>query len=723
MSIARDDNQPTLPTRGMVPAPRHESMHAEPPSVVRATQLICPNSASHTLYTTTHPQQVPIPASRPSSRPSPQIPQTTLPTLKTNPPGQHALPARFIPSQTQPDSISNQTLHFDPTLQVVSSHTSSMAAGIQASPRPIQPIILTQPAYSAPPIIDTQNPLGHVQAIHPYSGRSLAALPPLRATGSQPPHSGGTTFQPQINLPDRSGVHPGSSLAPSGRPIGVPQPLEQNQSEQRPRKRLRNSDFKPNNNGTLFDGGIIQLPAVASSFWGNKTSIQDQLINATRQLSKPRSTPGPSGDREQTQNKKRRDSKGKRPTRSDVDDGGELEELSEVAQEEGAEITRSVYEDDLEDENGPAMRRVYRLMSRMIQKQEALRNSLEAMQQGKKSGDTTPPRISPAKARKEVNWDQSIACTEPAGRQPRIARQVLIAKIIRMILMGLCKRKSNKDPIVPPPANVRVPSLEKFFLQCEETETSLFNCLAAKIVVEEVKKYWSEHYKETPLTKAEIDSLPYKVSEHIGYTCATYRDSVRENTEELRKLKLKRASAASRRATLYHSRLKVIDRFGKALGMHRLLIVVLGLVGTSSDEEDSMRRGTYLIKNRVELSTRVQVLKREKYRKLDLLYALYFKGPGTRGSQMHIRVPSDLPSCRTFAIEGLPITCLSHKWLRSLSDLEREFYQFTPHKYNYSFPDVLLRRNVQPDPSAIIVSEDEDESEPQDDRDMEDEEL
>ncbi|KAG8726243.1 hypothetical protein FRC11_000516, partial [Ceratobasidium sp. 423] len=240
---------------------------------------------------------------------------------------------------------------------------------------------------------------------------------------------------------------------------------------------------------------------------------------------------------------------------------------------------------------------------------------------------------------------------------------------------------------------------------------------------EKVKNYFLEHYKESPLTKAEIDILPFKVSEHISYLCGTYRDSMWANAEELCKLKLKRASAASRRATLYHSRLKVIDHFGKALGMHRLLIVVLGLVGTSSDEEDNTRPGTYLIRNQQELSMRVQVLKR----KLDLLYALYFKGPGTRGSQMHIRVPSDLPSRRTFAIEGLPITCLSHKWLKSLTPLEREFYQFTPHNYNYSFPDVLLRRNVQPDPSTIIVSEDEDEDEgddePQEDRKMEGEEL
>ncbi|KAG8680218.1 hypothetical protein FRC11_002791, partial [Ceratobasidium sp. 423] len=401
----------------------------------------------------------------------------------------------------QTSTLANQPLQYTPALQAVPRHTNSMPENIQAGLQSIQPTVPTQPTNSTPSMTDARIPLNCIQSTHPYTGRTIAALPSIQAMGSQP-HSTGPTHQPQITPPANLGVPPVMSLPSAEWPVNTAQPLGPNRSEQRPRKRLRDSNFKPSNNGTLFDGGIIQLPAVGNSFWGNKTSIQDQLINATRQLSKPRSTPGPSEGHEHM-GKNHEGSKGKRPMHLDGrDDDEELEELGEVAQEEGTEITRSVYEDDLEDEKGPAMRRVYRLMSRMLQKQEALRNSLENMKQGTHgSDDTAPPRISPAKPRKEVNWDQSIACTELAGRQPRVARQVLIAKIIRISLMGLCKRKSNKDPIVPPPTDVRIPTRERFYIECQVTETSLFNRLAAKIVVEEVKQYWAEHYKDTPLTK------------------------------------------------------------------------------------------------------------------------------------------------------------------------------------------------------------------------------
>ncbi|KDN37571.1 hypothetical protein RSAG8_10088, partial [Rhizoctonia solani AG-8 WAC10335] len=179
------------------------------------------------------------------------------------------------------------------------------------------------------------------------------------------------------------------------------------------------------------------------------------------------------------------------------------------------------------------------------------------------------------------------------------------------------------------------------------------------------------------------------VSEHIRYLCRVWRTAHKEDAEVSRQAALKRASASSRRSTLYASRLKVIDRFPQALGIHRNLVVQLGRGGTSSDEEDPERKGVYLIRRRPELSSKVAVLKS----KLDLAYGLYCKGPGSRGSQMHTREPSNLVSQRPMNVEGLPITCLSG------------------HKYDYRFPDVLLRRNFGRDPHTMEISEDEAEGE------------
>ncbi|KAG9087970.1 hypothetical protein FRC06_002278, partial [Ceratobasidium sp. 370] len=168
-----------------------------------------------------------------------------------------------------------------------------------------------------------------------------------------------------------------------------------------------------------------------------------------------------------------------------------------------------------------------------------------------------------------------------------------------------------------------------------------------------------------------------------------------------------RASANSRAHTLFASRLKIIDRFPNALGKHWALVIHLGIEGTSSDEEEPSLpdQRSYIVKRRVELSSKVKTLKN----KLDLAYNLYYKGPGSKGSQMHRRRPSDKPSSRPFMIEGLPITCISREWLRTLSKPEREFYEFVPHNYDYSFPDNLLRRLENATEIDVDSTEDEDE--------------
>ncbi|QRV80001.1 hypothetical protein RhiJN_08016 [Ceratobasidium sp. AG-Ba] len=236
--------------------------------------------------------------------------------------------------------------------------------------------------------------------------------------------------------------------------------------------------------------------------------------------------------------------------------------------------------------------------------------------------------------------------------------------------MSLLKVESYKPPLPLAPPDARFPTLENFGFRWEEKERSIFNMLAAKLVVEQFCRTW----KHSQLSKAETDELPDMTQEHIRYLCRTHIDALKPDAQTLKRARLRNASASSRRQT-----------------------------GTSSDEEDPTHPKVYLIKRHQELSTRVQVLKSQ----LDLVYNLWFKGPGSRGSQVHARVPSDKVSERPMKVTGLPVTCLNRAWLRSLSAPEREFYRFEGHIYDYSFPVELLKRDIGRTPCSIDLSEDE----------------
>ncbi|KAG8712256.1 hypothetical protein FRC08_014828 [Ceratobasidium sp. 394] len=271
--------------------------------------------------------------------------------------------------------------------------------------------------------------------------------------------------------------------------------------------------------------------------------------------------------------------------------------------------------------------------------------------------------------------------------------------------MKLLDVKSYQPPFSPLPDEIRFPTPQNFGIRWEEKETSLFNSLAANIIADQLSRDW----ENDPLTKSEQDELPAMAREHIRYLCRIHGDSLKPDAATLKKVRLENAISK-----LYENRLKVLDRFPNALMKHRNLIVQLGLQGTSSDEEGPGQPGqpkVYWIKRRQELSTRVQVLKS----KLDLVYSLYFKGPGSKGSQVHARMPSEKVSKRPLKVEGLPITCLNRTWLRSLSEPEREFYRFEGHVYDYSFPDELLKQTfVGRNPDSIVLSDEEDANEEED---------
>ncbi|KAG8778634.1 hypothetical protein FRC12_024879 [Ceratobasidium sp. 428] len=428
--------------------------------------------------------------------------------------------------------------------------------------------------------------------------------------------------------------------------------------------------------------------------------VQAALHDATRNLAQPRETPGQSQHDQAGST-----APASQPGNMEIDH----DEVFEGLQSEHDQVLETLYEGG--GDGDVDLKLVCRLMGRLIKKQDVLHRALQGIKESRRPENNSSSAPDPKKPRRpfpsqppaEETWDQSVPHNDPAGKQAREARRVFISGAIRKTIMQLLKRTDKKQPLPDsPPDEIRYPTENNFGIRWEETHKSIFNRLAADIVFKKVCADW----EGDALTPEELKELPAQVSEHVRYLGRTWKTAQHEDAKELKKIQLKKASKASRRATLYESRLKILDRFPRALNMHRMLVTRLGLDGTSSDEEDPVRKGVYLINRRPELSTHVQVLKS----KLDLLVKLWIKGPGSKGSQMHVRIPSDNVSTREIDVTGLPITCMSGEWLRKVPKVQREFYRFILHKYNFRVHEKLFDRGVISRlPNAIVVSDAEDE--------------
>ncbi|CUA72715.1 hypothetical protein RSOLAG22IIIB_10249 [Rhizoctonia solani] len=356
-------------------------------------------------------------------------------------------------------------------------------------------------------------------------------------------------------------------------------------------------------------------------------------------------------------------------------------------------VVETLYEETLKGD-AVDLRKLFDLVNELLKTQVNLSQSVrkfDARTQELVATNTTHPAngggsyVSPPEPPEPISWDQTIQYDEPAGRQRRARRRILLMALIRETIFKLLSRRSVHDPLPPPPPpGLRVPTLLEFAIRWHEYYKSIFNQLAANIVVQKISIEQSGM-----LTPEELNELPSMVSSHIKYLCRCYKDQNRDDAEDFNALRLRRCAIGTRKRQLFATRLQVLDRFPKHLGKHRHLIVHLGVDGTSSDEEDPKGSGTYKIKKKPQLSSKVTLLKRD----LDQVYQLYFKGPGAKGSQVHRRIPSDINSTRPFTIQGLPLPCISRAWYQELDPAEREFYQFTPHNYDFSFPMSLL--NVQ----------------------------
>ncbi|KAG8691105.1 hypothetical protein FRC11_006760 [Ceratobasidium sp. 423] len=359
------------------------------------------------------------------------------------------------------------------------------------------------------------------------------------------------------------------------------------------------------------------------------------------------------------------------------------------------------------DEQPEHWKRMYYLIDRVLSKQESISKTVEQLKQVDDSTQAKEPVLkkragvytSPPEPPKDPVWDQTVPCLLPAGRQARAVRHNMLLGLVReMILLLLqlpCFKRGTLLP-APPPASVRAPTRERYHIRWYETEKSPFNQAAAAILLQEIIQ------SGVQLTAEELRELPKMIEQHIRYLYRRYKNENRDDAEEFNAWRLKRCSADSRKRRLFENRLRVVDRFQKSLGKHRLLLVHLDVAGMSSDEEDEEHPGVYKIRQRHELSTRVTQLKRN----LDHVYALYFKGPGSKGSQLHMRVPSELKASRRFNITGLPITCMSRAWLADLGDADKEYYRFIPHQYDYSFPaELFFPYGGAQDDSEMVLDE------------------
>ncbi|CAE6433989.1 unnamed protein product [Rhizoctonia solani] len=387
-----------------------------------------------------------------------------------------------------------------------------------------------------------------------------------------------------------------------------------------------------------------------------------------------------------------------RPVLDDRDNDEEMDNPQHPLSTGDEDVVVSLYEEprggDVAD-----LRKLCNMVHKILEGQAELAHRIQQIDARTQQIATNPQNnsiaggayVSPPEPAPPIDWNQDVQYDAPTGRRRRAERRVLIMGFIRETIFRLLSRTSVHDPLPPPPPlAIPVPTRLKYGVRWQESSKSTYNRLAAQVVAETIMT-------EQPgmLSDDEAAELPSMVSKHIKYLCRCYRDQNREDAEDFNARRLNRCGAGTRKRQLFATRLQVLDMFPSSLGKHRHLIAHLGVDGTSSDEEEPKGSGIYKIKNKPQLSSKVTFLKRD----LDHVYQLYFKGPGSKGGQVHRRIPSSIDSTRAFLIQGLPLSCVSRAWYQGLGSAEKEFYQFSPHTYNFSFPTSLLLGELSRDVS------------------------
>ncbi|KAG8791222.1 hypothetical protein FRC12_009844 [Ceratobasidium sp. 428] len=279
----------------------------------------------------------------------------------------------------------------------------------------------------------------------------------------------------------------------------------------------------------------------------------------------------------------------------------------------------------------------------------------------------------------DTPWDQSDDYYCSDGPRRREKQRVALSGYVRLILGQLLGVKDAKTPLPHgPPPEVAAPTATAYHIKWNESEKSEFNSIAARIVALQVVADYP--------SLCELNDMHDMVTMHIKYLRARYRRQTIPDYIAKEPQRLRAASAAVRKRTLYEHRLRIINAI-PALARHGRLFETLGLEGTSSDEEDPARRGIYLIKRRKPLSRQVNHLKNQ----VDQAFSIQFKGPGSRGNRDRKRVESNLVSTRRFRVKGLPLSCMDPAWLATLTEVQKGLFEFRDMKYDFAFAEEFLQ--------------------------------
>ncbi|KAG9120427.1 hypothetical protein FRC07_004087 [Ceratobasidium sp. 392] len=462
---------------------------AIPPTALPVTQLAVQPCAQNVISIA---QPVARPATQPVAQPITQsVTQPAQPATQsaTHPPG-WPIAQGFVPPVAHPvahpvvdPGLSQPTGHtipqYVPHNVAQAIHSGDQQLGIQSESGSSSSLV-QQPTTQHTQHVSRQLP-------HPFVAQNMQPnSTPLSAQSARP------------TQPSRTARY--ARPAPYSKPKGPQTQTED--KEPLPHKRPcgpQSSNRGGNNQATTRANVLTQAAPPGSTVIfpettsrpvdaPNETSTDDLMANATRQLAQPRETPGSS----QCDRHTNTTTDTRRPTENTADASRPSGLNQDMDRDTGEEVMEG-----LQAENDEI--NLCRLVARVLQKQDAICRTLQGMKHTRRtagsesappgdgsgpppspgagsgsapppgngptpaSNDQRPPRTSPPQAGEPVNWDQTVRSTQPAGRQPRVARRILISNTIRREMNKLLKRKNNKQSLpLPPPPEIRYPTEENF---------------------------------------------------------------------------------------------------------------------------------------------------------------------------------------------------------------------------------------------------------------------
>lgn len=146
---------------------------------------------------------------------------------------------------------------------------------------------------------------------------------------------------------------------------------------------------------------------------------------------------------------------------------------------------------------------------------------------------------------RDVEHNALLVCPSMLSQPSTLPIVVLFNKgYIRYLMYDKLGREGPSDPLPPsPPPEIAAPTPRAFFIRWEESENSLFNQTAARIIADQVVTDWPGIQGSTAFPK-----LQTMVTMHIKYlqTCWTRQNDPEAESKEARRLRRCRADTRKR---------------------------------------------------------------------------------------------------------------------------------------------------------------------------------